>query len=229
MHRLWNLSWVSQSESESRSVLSDSLWPHGLYSPWNPPGQDTGVGSLSLLQGTFPTQGSNPGLPQCRQILYPLSHQGSPRLTPFSLEWRSISLSLICGGLCSGDRGPSFILRWASSCPHRGPPSGPPKLWLGKPSHSGGVFGPWDGSFTLDTFLITCISPSTALGVRRETSSSWWSRAAVPNLLALGFVKMVFPWTGVGVMVFGWLKHITFVVYFTSIIITSTPPQITGH
>ena len=59
--------------SESRSVMSDSLWPHGLYSPWNSPGQNTGVGSLSLLQGIFPTQGSNLGLPHCRRILYQLS------------------------------------------------------------------------------------------------------------------------------------------------------------
>ena len=42
--------------SQSRSVESDSLRPHGLYSPWNSPGQNTGVGSLSLLQGIFPTQ-----------------------------------------------------------------------------------------------------------------------------------------------------------------------------
>ena len=49
-------------ESERHSVVSDSLRPHGLYSPWNSPGQDTGVGSLSLLQGIFPTQGSNHGL-----------------------------------------------------------------------------------------------------------------------------------------------------------------------
>ena len=55
--------------------VSDSLRPHGLYSPWNSPGQNTGVGSLSLLQGIFPTQVSNPGLPRCRQILYQLSHQ----------------------------------------------------------------------------------------------------------------------------------------------------------
>ena len=67
-------------ERESRSVRSDSLQPHGLYSPWNSPGQNTGVGSLSLLQGSFPTQGSNPGLPHCRQILYQLSQQGSPRI-----------------------------------------------------------------------------------------------------------------------------------------------------
>ena len=43
-------------ENESHSVVSDSLWPHGLYSPWNSPGQNTGVGSLSLLQGIFRTQ-----------------------------------------------------------------------------------------------------------------------------------------------------------------------------
>ena len=58
--------------------MSDSLWPHGLYCPWNSPGQNTGVGSLYLLQGIFSTQGSNPGLPHCRQILYELSHQESP-------------------------------------------------------------------------------------------------------------------------------------------------------
>ena len=54
-----------------------------IYSPWNSPGQNTGVGSLSLLQGIFPTQRSNPGLPHCRQILYQLNHKGSPRI----LEW----------------------------------------------------------------------------------------------------------------------------------------------
>ena len=65
------------------SVVSDSLQPHGLYSPWNSPGQNTVVGSLSLLQGIFPTQGSNPGLPHCRRVLYQLSHKGSPWI----LEW----------------------------------------------------------------------------------------------------------------------------------------------
>ena len=47
------------------------------------PGKNTGVGCLALLQGIFPTQGSNPGLLHCRRILYHLSHQGSPRI----LEW----------------------------------------------------------------------------------------------------------------------------------------------
>ena len=73
----------TESESESLSVMSNSLQPHGLYSPWNSPGQNPGVGSLSLLQGIFPTQGSNPSLLHCRWILYQLSHKRSPRI----LEW----------------------------------------------------------------------------------------------------------------------------------------------
>ena len=62
--------------------------PHELrslvgYSPWNSPAQSTGMVSLSLLQKTFPTQGSNPGLLHCRPILYQLNHKGNPR----RLEW----------------------------------------------------------------------------------------------------------------------------------------------
>ena len=77
-------SWlhVQLSPSWSEVKVAQSC-PHGLYSPWNSPGQNTGVGSLSLLQGIFPTQGLNPGLWHCRQILYQLSHKGSPRI----LEW----------------------------------------------------------------------------------------------------------------------------------------------
>ena len=70
--------WDTMSESESHSVMSDSLRPL-----WNSPGQIPGVGSLSLLQGIFPTQGSNPGLLHCRWVLYQLSHKGTPRI----LEW----------------------------------------------------------------------------------------------------------------------------------------------
>ena len=68
---------VNWCESESRSLVSNSLRPHGLYSPWNSPGQNPGVGGLSLLQGIFATQGLNLGLPHCRQVLYQLSHKGS--------------------------------------------------------------------------------------------------------------------------------------------------------
>ena len=66
--------------SQSCSVVSDSLRPHGLQSPWTSPGQNTAVGSLSLLQGIFPTQGSNSDLLHCRWILYQLSHKRSPRI-----------------------------------------------------------------------------------------------------------------------------------------------------
>jgi len=82
--------------NESRLVESDSLQPHGLYSPWNSAGQNTGVGSLSLLQGIFPVQGLNPGFPHCGQILYQLSHKRSPRI----LQW------VVCP-FCSGSAFPT--------------------------------------------------------------------------------------------------------------------------
>ena len=66
----------SVRESEIRSVVSNSLQPHGLYSPWNSLGQNTGVGSLSHLHGIFPSQALNPGFLHCRWILYQLSHKG---------------------------------------------------------------------------------------------------------------------------------------------------------
>ena len=90
----WLRHWIHtykqspQSENVSCSVLSNSLGSHGLQPtrrlcPWNSPGKNTGVGNHSLLQGIFPTQGSNPGLLLCRQILQRLSHQRGPWL----LEW----------------------------------------------------------------------------------------------------------------------------------------------
>ena len=99
--------------SESRSPMSDSLKPQGLYSPWNSPGQNTGVGSLLLLQGIFPTQGLNPDLLHCSWILYQMSHKGSRKVWewvayPFSSgssrprNWTRVSC--IAGG---------FFTNWA--------------------------------------------------------------------------------------------------------------------
>ena len=69
----------------SRSVVPDSatpgLWPTRLLCPRDSPGKKTGVGSHSLLQGTFLTQGSKPSLLHCRQMLYHLSHQGNHGIT----------------------------------------------------------------------------------------------------------------------------------------------------
>ena len=82
--------------------------------PWNSPGQNTGVGSHSLLQRIFPTQGSNPSLPPCRWILCHLSHQGSPRIMelvtyPFSRgssrPRNQIRVSCVAGG---------FFTSWAT-------------------------------------------------------------------------------------------------------------------
>ena len=82
--------------------MSDSLQPHGLYSPWNSPGQNAGVGSLSLLQGIFQTQELNQGLLHCRQMLYQLHYQFSSaqslsRVRLFATPWtaaRQASLSI---------------------------------------------------------------------------------------------------------------------------------------
>ena len=99
--------------SESCSVMSDSLQPHGLYSPWNSPGQNIGVGSHFLLQGIFLSQGSNPGLPHCRWILYQLSHKGSPKIPGLG------TLSLLQGG------------------------SSQPRNWTGVSFIAGGFFTNW--------------------------------------------------------------------------------------
>ena len=93
---------MKESERASCSVVSNSLQPHGPYSPWNSPGLNIGVGSLSLLQGIFPTQGSNPGLSYCRWILYQLSHKGSPIIP----EWVAYPFS----------RGSSWPRNWTRVC-----------------------------------------------------------------------------------------------------------------
>ena len=75
--------FIHLAESESCSVVSYSLWPHGLYSPWNSLGQKLEWVAFPFSRGIFPTQGSNPDLPHCRWILYQLSHKRSPII----LEW----------------------------------------------------------------------------------------------------------------------------------------------
>ena len=86
----------------SFSVMSDSLRPNGLkparlFSPWDSPGKNTGVGCHFLLQGISPTQGLNLGLPQCRQFLYHLSHQGSlVHFLPVKVQLRSSLISTEC-------------------------------------------------------------------------------------------------------------------------------------
>ena len=93
--------------SKSLSCVRHGRWPARLLHPWDSPGKNTGVCCHSLLQGIFPTQGSNPGLPHCRQTLYHLNQQGSPC-------WKRLSKSpCACFGLnhvppdrCAGDPTP---------------------------------------------------------------------------------------------------------------------------
>ena len=89
VHR-WDTIWFSAKmhftakyKSVSCSVMSDFFWPLGekparFFYPWHSPLKNTGMDSHFLLQGIFPSQGLNLGLPHCRQILYCLSHQASP-------------------------------------------------------------------------------------------------------------------------------------------------------
>ena len=88
LHPAQHFAWFTLSIN----IIAQScptLWIHGLHSPRNSPGQNTGVGSHSLLKGIFPTQGLNPGFPHCKQILYQLSHERSPRI----LEWLAYPFS----------------------------------------------------------------------------------------------------------------------------------------
>ena len=135
----------------SRSVVPDSLQPHGLQParllcPGNSPGKDTGVGCHSLLQGVFPTHGWNPGLLECPRILYCLSHEGSlsglvhlrsPLWTFSSIGTTSVQFSSVtqsCPTLCDPMNGsmpglpvhhhfPEFTQTHSDSCPQSLPAS----------------------------------------------------------------------------------------------------------
>ena len=78
--------FVRNSESESESEVTQSCLTlcDPMVGPWDSLGKNTGMGCHSLLQGSFPTQGSNPGLSHCRQMLYCLRHQESPNVQMFS-------------------------------------------------------------------------------------------------------------------------------------------------
>ena len=107
----------------SHSVVSDSLRPHGLYGPGNSPGQNTGMDSLSLLQGVFPAQGSIPGLPHCGQILYQL-----PSVCP-PLKYRAATWCRPGSGWLKEWRPPACRGVWVS------PPEGPSRQPCFPPQH----------------------------------------------------------------------------------------------
>ena len=125
-------------------VLSDSLWPHGLYltrllCSWDFPGKNIGVDCHFLLQEIFLTQGLNPGLLHCRQTLYCLSHQGSPclvaKLCPILCNPMEYSVPGVCSNSCPLNQWScptiSFSASLFASCPQSFPASGSfPMGWL---------------------------------------------------------------------------------------------------
>ena len=110
--------------AQSCLTLCDPMGPSRLLCPWNSPVKNTGVGSHSLLKGIFSTQGSNPGLLHCRQILYQLSQREaqeywsgwaipSPADLPNSgIEARSPTLQ--ADSLPAEPKGSPRILEWAT-------------------------------------------------------------------------------------------------------------------
>ena len=117
---LANLTWLSVlGKKKKKMKVAQScltLQPHGLCSPWNSLGQNTGEDSLSLLQGIFPNQGLNPGLPHCRWILYQLSHKGSP------LEWVAYAFSSRYSQPRNRTRVSCIAGRFFTSWAHKGSP-----------------------------------------------------------------------------------------------------------
>ena len=102
------LEWVvflfSRRSSQPRYSTQVSRITGRLFTSWakNSPGQNTGMGSLSLLQEIFPTQGFNPGLPHCTWILYQLSHKGSPLQINTYLLWKIRKIQGLATFLCKG-------------------------------------------------------------------------------------------------------------------------------
>ena len=113
-------------KNESCSVVSDSSQPHGLHPLWNSLGQNTGMGSLSLFQGMFPTKGSNPGLLHCRLILYQLSHKGLTMGSSKIMSWFEASDINMNHALEKEMATHSSVLAWR--IPGTGKPGGLPSM-----------------------------------------------------------------------------------------------------
>ena len=110
------------------SVVSDSVRPHGLQPtrllrPWDSPGKNTGVGCHALLQGIFLTQGLNPGILNCRQILYHLSHQGITTTTIIALikKWLTFTSVQFSHSVVSDSLRPHGPQHARPACPSASP------------------------------------------------------------------------------------------------------------
>ena len=197
---------INESENESHSIVSDSLWPHGLYSWWTSPGQNTAVARLSVCQRIFSTQGWNLALPHCRHILYQLSHKGRPRI----LEWVTYPFS--CG--FSQPRNPTdvsciaggFFTNWSIREALRNPRtysnSGPLIRWChpkisssAAPFFSCSYYFPASGSFPMSWLFATggpSIGVSASASVLPVNIQGWFplGLTGLISLLSKGLSKI---------------------------------------
>ena len=147
-------------ESQSCSTLRPHrLQPARFLCPWNSPGKNTRVGCHSLLQGIFPTQGSNPGLPRCRRILYHLSHQGS-------LQWCVTSSKTAQLGVIQ----PLAVWGWAGAQETLPGALHPAGTW------TQGFLGSWSTSMSGTQDPSSQQPPlTTDSGKHTSTMTAWWS------------------------------------------------------
>ena len=145
------------------SVVSDSLRPHGLYSPWKSPGQNTGVGIFPLLQGIFPTQGLNLGLLHCKRTRYQLSYKGSPVWSKENSKTYRISR---CRSCHSPQAKRALKLEINLKV---GLPTQDPDLWCGR----GSLSGRWDASM-LHWWDLLRIHPLGLLALLAATHCRSW-------------------------------------------------------
>ena len=109
----FNMGWICNTKHLKGSENCYLVWlfvTHGLYRPWISPGQNTGVGNCSLLQGIFPTQGLNPGFPHFGWILYQLSHQGSPFPSKEQVSFNFIAVVTVCSDFGAQENSLSLFL-----------------------------------------------------------------------------------------------------------------------
>ena len=179
--------------------MSDSLRPLGLEPARllclrSSPGKNTGVGCHFLLQGIFPTQGSNPGLPYCRKILYHLSHQGSPRI----LEWVAYSFSK----WSSWPRNPIRVSCIAGGFFYQLIYQGSPILWgVNALEFLGSSYNLWTSSFQTMNFNVFVLQCSMEI---RQWANSYPDPFSSPSqeallvfvLLAGTLVKLLFEQKG---------------------------------
>ena len=179
----WDLSPQKKSESESCSVVSNSLQPHRLNSPWKSPGQNTGAGSCSLLQGIFPNPGIEPGSPVLQVDSFPAELPGKPLKGKVAQSWLTLCdpVDYTVHGILQ-----ARILEWVVFPFSSG--SSWPRNWTGVSCIAGRLFTSW----------ATREAPWPEI-----IPTPWVVKAQIPNHETNFFLLLVLP-----IFIPLWLKNI---------------------